>query len=106
MTRTVFDLLSIAWFLLFPEISGRLPDNLFEHYIQEGKDVNSAPDVAIFFSRLLNKPEKDMKVKLIEHPYYSYVPYVDIDDTYQYLIGYGYKQDELARVPLILLYHR
>jgi len=47
-----------------------------------------------------------MKMKLIEHPYYSYVPYVDIDDTYQYLIGYGYKQDEIARVPLILLYHR
>lgn len=83
-----------------------LKDNLFEHYIQEGKDSNSPPDVVIFFSRLLNKPKEDMKSKLVEHPYYSYVPYVDIDDTYQYLIGYGYKQDEIACVPLILLYRR
>ncbi|KAH1001548.1 hypothetical protein HUJ04_005549 [Dendroctonus ponderosae] len=79
-------------------------DSKFEDYIQEGRDMNRISDVMDYFSALLKKPKEEVRARLRKHPFYYYVPFVDIQANYEYLIQMGYTNENIARSLLVLLY--
>ncbi|XP_050301795.1 transcription termination factor 5, mitochondrial isoform X2 [Anthonomus grandis grandis] len=83
---------------------GNLSPNFFENYIQAGQDINNPSAVIDFISRLLKKPYTDVKKLLQRHPFYFYVPFVDIEETYNTLLGLNYNVTDISRIVFILLY--
>lgn len=77
---------------------------MFEEYIQQGRDMNRPVDVVDYFSMLLKKPKAEVGKRLRKHPFYYYVPFVDIDANYEFLTKMGYTNDNIARSLLVLLY--
>lgn len=86
------------------QIFQNMEDKFFEDYIKEGKDVNLKADLIRFLSILFKKDKKEVSKIIYAHPCCQCVPFIDMEDTYNYLIKKGYTNESIFKAMYILLY--
>lgn len=79
-------------------------ENIFNHYIKEGRDVNLRNEVLTFIQEKLNSKSDEIETNLKKHPFFVNVPLLQIEETYNYLSDRGYKNEDLEKVVQLLLY--
>ncbi|XP_076255409.1 mitochondrial transcription termination factor 5 isoform X2 [Rhynchophorus ferrugineus] len=86
------------------KLFGHTDDAYFDNYIKEGKDINMKSDLINFLAVLFQQDKKDISKKISVHPLCQYVPFIDMQATYDFLIKTGFSKDNIYRVLPILLY--
>lgn len=77
----------------------------FDLRIKQGKDVNPYQEVQLFLRRLLRTDKIDFE-KFKKHPFYQNIPYVQMEETYDYLKALKYSNNSILKAIHILLYPR
>lgn len=76
---------------------------VFDSHIKQGKDINPHNEVRMFLKSLLQEETIDFE-KFRKHPFYQNVPYVQMEETYDYLTTLEYNKASILNALHILLY--
>lgn len=74
-------------------------------HIKQGKDINSYQELQLFLKSLLRTEKIDFN-KFRKHPFFQNIPYVQIEETYDYLKSLKYSNNSILKALHILLYPR
>lgn len=66
--------------------------------------MNIRNEVIAFVKHLLKTDNDVVITNLEKHPYYLHVPLLQIEETFNYVIEYGFQEDSLISCPQVLLY--
>lgn len=77
--------------------------NTFDSHIKRGKDTNPYQELQMFLKTLLQTQKIDFN-KFKQHPFHQNIPYVQMEETYDYLKTLKYSNSSILKTLHILLY--
>ncbi|XP_013110499.2 transcription termination factor 5, mitochondrial [Stomoxys calcitrans] len=76
----------------------------FAKFARDGSDRTKGRDNVVYLSKVMNKPENDLRNILSRHPNWCHIPATQVKNCYEYLLGKTFTTEDIYNNIHLLLY--